>query len=140
MDCKIDLQGNRSEGEANTITKNYFNTESVVEYSLLQAGRFSFLVPRCETESKQGMELVIRPEKICFVENQSLEPNTNTLLGRITEVIYVGENTRYVVETEFNQPMVVKYPNRKETQIRKKGDTVMLGWKPEDTSLVRKAD
>ena len=107
---------------------------------ILRAGRFSFLVPRCETESKQGMELVIRPEKIYFVENQNLEPDANTLRGRITEVIYVGENTRYVVETELNQPMVVKHPNRKETQIRKKGDMVMLGWKPEDTSLVRKAD
>ena len=86
------------------------------------------------------MELVIRPEKIYFVENQNLEPDANTLRGRITEVIYVGENTRYVVETELNQPMVVKHPNRKETQIRKKGDMVLIGWKAEDSSLVREAD
>jgi ABC-type Fe3+/spermidine/putrescine transport system ATPase subunit len=124
-------------GESNFVHGIHDRRESETS-DILRAGRFTFWVPRCETEPEQGIELIIRPEKIYFVDGQNLEPNTNTLRGRITEVIYVGENTRYVVETELNQSMVVKHPNRRGIQIRRKGDVVLLGWKPEDTSLVGK--
>jgi hypothetical protein len=43
MDGKIDLEGNRSGGEGNAITKNCFKTKSVVEYSLPTS--FSLFLP-----------------------------------------------------------------------------------------------
>ena len=126
-------------GESNFI-HGIYEKQGDEAKAILQTGGFAFLAPSCEAKPEQSVELVIRPEKIFFVEDEKAELGANTLRGRITEVIYVGENTRYVVETELDQPMVVKHPNRKETQIRRKGDTVLLGWKVEDSSLVRKVD
>ena len=100
----------------------------------------TFSVPLREIAQGAKIELVIRPEKVVFLESSEAEKGTNFVKGTIEEVMYIGEATVYNIITDLNQRFVVKHPNRAGTSIRKKGDHLLIGWRVEDSILFEDQD
>ena len=71
-----------------------------------------------------GRRITVRPEKIAM--NGSGEP------GVVREVQYVGSITRYVVELDSGEELVVVQQNREPSTLERDA-RVHLAWRPEDT-------
>jgi len=85
-----------------------------------------------ESAVGQNLRLVIRPEKIYFVRQSGPE---NGLTGKIEEIIYIGEMTKYSVK--IGEQMVrVKRQNRWGEKKYQVGESVSLGWSPQDVRVV----
>jgi putative spermidine/putrescine transport system ATP-binding protein len=75
----------------------------------------------------------VRPEKIRLaVPEDTVEEDETAALGRITEVIYLGSDTRYIVELEAGGSLVVTQQNLVASSteaLERQGDRVRLVWK-----------
>ncbi len=80
----------------------------------------------------QHVRLVVRPEKIFFL--QGIESG-ESIKGKIEEVIYVGEMTKYRVRIG-EQSVHVKRQNRWGEMRYREGDLASLGWNPEDVRIL----
>jgi spermidine/putrescine ABC transporter ATP-binding subunit len=79
--------------------------------------------------------LTVRPEKIVASENGA-SPAMNSAMGRVEDVIFVGEMRRYVVELAGGQRLVLKAQNRSGIRSFDRGDTVQVAWNVDDCRLV----
>lgn len=95
----------------------------------VQASRF---IPPLGSEAV----FVIRPEKMRMECSEA--PLPGALRGEVQEVIYIGTDTRYLVQVEGQNPLVVRVQNGcgVPPQEYGKGDRVQLFWLPEDTHLL----
>jgi putative spermidine/putrescine transport system ATP-binding protein len=77
----------------------------------------------------------IRPEKIRILDPAAPTPDgVYTALGRIRDVIYLGMNTRYLVELEAGADLTVVEQNTDTTSLdvaKARGRAVQLVWQPE---------
>jgi spermidine/putrescine ABC transporter ATP-binding subunit len=93
-----------------------------------------FAVPP-EASFKAGKVLVsIRPEKLWIETSGGGQPE---FYGEIEELIYVGDNTKYLVKTS-GQMVVVKQQNRKETAQLKKGNRARVRFNPAELTVFHK--
>jgi putative spermidine/putrescine transport system ATP-binding protein len=76
----------------------------------------------------------IRPEKLEIGSTGEDQPGFR---GEVEELIYVGENTKYIVKTA-GEKVVIKHQNRKETLLFKRGDQVTVRLNPADLTIFRK--
>ena len=76
-----------------------------------------------------GRRITVRPEKIAL--NGTGEP------GVVREVQYVGSITRYVVELDSGEQLVVLQQNREPSALARDA-RVNLAWRPEDTYEINK--
>ena len=76
-----------------------------------------------------GRRVTVRPEKISI--NGSGEP------GVVREVQYVGSITRYVVELDSGEELVVVQQNREPSALERDA-RIHLAWRPEDTYEIHK--
>ena len=79
--------------------------------------------------------MVVHPEKIETVE--SSDGKGNTLKGRITNIVYLGEVTKYYVEIENGQIIYVKYHNRAGISSHNLHDDVRIAWAVDDCKLTK---
>ena len=79
--------------------------------------------------------LSVRPEKLFFVESETGLDCTAT--GRVTEVIYMGDTTKYYVRLTADEMLVLKQHNRKGIRAPDVGDMVTLGWRPDNSVGLR---
>jgi len=80
----------------------------------------------------------VRPEHLAVVTGGELDPRLNRWAGRIAEVIYVGDATKYRVEIgDFF--LTVKQQNRDRGREIRVGATVEVLWDPVHTKLLRDA-
>ncbi len=78
--------------------------------------------------------LVVRPEKVSFaVDELALD---NVLAGSITQVVYVGDATKYRVQVADDLILTLKRQNRAGRRPYSLGDSVDIGWRAEDGSTV----
>lgn len=79
----------------------------------------------------QTVTLTLRPEKISLTD-------TGGLTGIIREMIYIGTDTRYVVQLTSGETVVVRVPNAGSAapSLRRAGDSVSLAWQPEDARVL----
>jgi len=82
----------------------------------------------------QEVQLVIRPEKIKFVDSSDRLPVT--LKGVVEELIYIGEIMRYRVRISKVQTVEVKQQISYGINAFKKGDHVLIGWNLEDSKIL----
>jgi spermidine/putrescine ABC transporter ATP-binding subunit len=82
----------------------------------------------------QKVNVVIRPERICFVN--SPQEKTNTYQGTVEEVIYIGDTLKYKVSIDPKESLVISQKNDKWAKWYKVGDRILLGWQDEDINLV----
>jgi spermidine/putrescine transport system ATP-binding protein len=81
--------------------------------------------------SGQTVTLTLRPEKISLTD-------IGGLTGTIREMIYIGTDTRYVVQLTSGETLVVRVPNAGSAapNLRRVGDSVGLSWQPEDARVL----
>jgi spermidine/putrescine ABC transporter ATP-binding subunit len=82
------------------------------------------------------VQVVVRPEKVALSAGADAPDGWNRLRGRIEEVIYVGEATKYRVRTEAGLLMRVKQLNRQAQTIHEVGRDVALCWHASDGRLL----
>ncbi len=86
-----------------------------------------------ETEVAPGRTFVsIRPEMLWLESGPAEKPG---LWGRIEEIIYVGESTKYIVKI-LEKEVVVRQPRRTDPGVFRKGDRVRVGFNPQDLVFV----
>jgi putative spermidine/putrescine transport system ATP-binding protein len=87
---------------------------------------------------RDGRRVMIRPEKIRLLAEGEGAPGA--LAGVVREVAYLGSSTRYVVESEHGETIVVLRQNldmSAEQALRERGRSVRLAWRPEDASVLQ---
>ena len=86
---------------------------------------------------RDGRKLMIRPEKIRLLSDGEDVPGS--LAGVVREVAYLGSVTRYVVETDRGETIVVLRQNldmSAEQALHERGRKVRLLWRREDESVL----
>jgi putative spermidine/putrescine transport system ATP-binding protein len=90
---------------------------------------------------RDGHRYMVRPEKIRILQDG--EENAATTRGMVREVVYLGSVTRYVVETDNGETLVVLQQNldtSAEKALAEKGRAVALAWRAEDASVLDTED
>jgi len=81
-----------------------------------------------------GQEVVvaIRPEKLLIATEK--ETPTQTLGGTVSQVIYIGTDTRYVVELASGEPITIRVQNSfgRDLGEFRRGERVRISWAPDD--------
>src|SRR5262249_26477594 len=87
---------------------------------------------------RDGRRELIRPEKIRLLGESEDAPGS--VAGVVREVAYLGSVTRYVVESERGETLVVLRQNldmSAEQVQSERGRRVRLAWRPEDASVLQ---
>jgi putative spermidine/putrescine transport system ATP-binding protein len=87
---------------------------------------------------RDGRRLMVRPEKIRLLAESEQAPGA--LAGVVREVAYLGSTTRFVVESEQGETIVVLRQNldmSAEQALKERGRSVRLAWRPEDASVLQ---
>ena len=82
----------------------------------------------------QKIQLVIRPEKIKFIESSNSLPVA--LKGVVEELIYIGEIIRYRIRISKDQILDLKQQISYGITAFHKGDHVLIGWGLEDSKIL----
>jgi spermidine/putrescine ABC transporter ATP-binding subunit len=82
----------------------------------------------------QKIQLVIRPEKIKFIQSSNMLPVA--LKGVVEELIYIGEIIRYRIRISKEQILNLKQQISYGITAFHKGDHVLIGWDLEDSKLL----
>jgi ABC-type Fe3+/spermidine/putrescine transport system ATPase subunit len=80
---------------------------------------------------------MVRPEKIRLLEPG--EDHPTAVQGVVREVVYLGSVTRYVVDTDRGETLVVMRQNldtSAEKALKERGRAVRLAWRAEDASVL----
>jgi putative spermidine/putrescine transport system ATP-binding protein len=86
---------------------------------------------------RNGRTYMVRPEKIRLLD--AGEENAGAVRGVVREVVYLGSVTRYVVETEHGETLVVLRQNldtSAEKALAERGRAVRLAWRAEYASVL----
>ena len=89
------------------------------------------------TVERDGHKYMIRPEKIRLL--QADENDAAAVRGVVREVVYLGSVTRYVVETDHGETLVVLRGNldtSAEEALKERGRAVRLAWRAQDASVL----
>ena len=79
---------------------------------------------------------MVRPEKMWVAAESATDPGANRLLATVREVVFMGEMTRYALQTDGGVMLVVKQTNRAGSTALAPGDRASVVWAIEDTRLV----
>jgi putative spermidine/putrescine transport system ATP-binding protein len=82
------------------------------------------------------VHVVVRPEKVAVSTGSENLDGWNQIRGRIEEVIYVGEATKYRVRTQAGHLMRVKQLNRRMSLTYEVGCDVALCWHASDSRIL----
>lgn len=82
----------------------------------------------------QKIQLVIRPEKIKFVESSNILPVA--LKGVVEELIYIGEIKKYRIRISKEQILDLNQQISYGVTAFDKGDHVLIGWGLEDSKIL----
>jgi putative spermidine/putrescine transport system ATP-binding protein len=89
------------------------------------------------TVVRDGRKYMVRPEKIHLLDDG--EDRAGTVGGVVREVVYLGSVTRYVVETDRAETLVVLRQNldtSAEKALKERGRAVRLAWRAQDESAL----
>jgi putative spermidine/putrescine transport system ATP-binding protein len=84
-----------------------------------------------------GRRYLVRPEKIRLLGDD--EDDAAAVGGVVREVVYVGSVTRYVVETDQGETLIVLRQNldtSAEQALTERGRAVRLAWRAQDASVL----
>ncbi len=96
----------------------------------LDDGQIIDAVPINVDKAGDRTRVSIRPERVEF--NPDLGPDAHTLKAEVLEFIYMGDVFRTRLRVAGTDEFVVKTRNRADQQRPKPGETVSIGWLPED--------
>ncbi len=109
----------------------------------LRTAQAHFRAPkgRLDVRPDQSITFSIRPEKLHISPQGDPPPAagaTESIQGVVKEVVYIGTDTRYIVELPRGNELVVREQNstaRPATQLHK-GDPVRIHWQPDDGRIL----
>jgi spermidine/putrescine transport system ATP-binding protein len=83
------------------------------------------------------LDLSVRPEKIDMSTNEPTTVDSSVLRGTVSEVVYLGTSTNYIVTTSLGADIVVFDQNASSADdIAKRGDKVFLSWNPQHSYAI----
>ncbi len=85
----------------------------------------------------QAVVAVLRPEKLRLVDGGDGAAGANVVPGVVTDVLYLGDTTKYWVRSAAGAVLAVKCPSRWDAVRAGKGETVHLAIDPRDVIVVR---
>lgn len=104
----------------------------------LQVGDAQVIVRAGEQPLAPGQEVLftIRPEKITLAAHD--QTPAGALTGLVQEVIYIGTDTRYLLQLASGQPLIIRIQNGCNVELNEfqKGDQVRVVWRPEDAHIL----
>ena len=83
------------------------------------------------TQAGERTRVSIRPERVEFNKNR-LRDDAHTLKAEVKEFIYMGDIFRYRLSVAGNDDFVVKTRNAPDAVKLKPGETIDIGWLPQD--------
>jgi putative spermidine/putrescine transport system ATP-binding protein len=89
------------------------------------------------TVERDGRKYMVRPEKIRLLE--AGEDDGDAVRGVVREVVYLGSVTRYVVDTDRGETLMVLRGNldtSAEEALKERGRAVRLAWRAQDASVL----
>ena len=119
-------------GESNLI-KGLVESVSAGRVDLLIGGeRMTASVGDSPPMPGQEVVVAIRPEKLLIATEK--ETPTQTLGGTVSQVIYIGTDTRYVVELASGEPITIRVQNSfgRDLGEFRRGERVRISWAPDD--------
>jgi spermidine/putrescine transport system ATP-binding protein len=101
----------------------------------LRAGRANFPASAEQQSLQPGQQVTftVRPEKLRIRRANETKADTG-LGGQVKEVVYIGTDTRFIVELDIGSELVVRQQNRSARDVGElqKGDAVEVQWARED--------
>ena len=89
---------------------------------------------------RDGRRSTIRPEKIRLLLDGAVPPpGASSEEGLVREVVYLGSVTRYLVELDRGETLVVVRQNLEtsaEEALAERGRRVRVAWRPQDASAL----
>jgi spermidine/putrescine transport system ATP-binding protein len=83
------------------------------------------------------LDLSVRPEKIDMSTSEPTAADSSVLRGTVSEVVYLGTSTNYIVTTSLGADIVVFDQNASSAEdIAKRGDKVFLSWNPQHSYAI----
>lgn len=116
-------------GEVNFLTGVVRDTDRI-----MLDGSEAVIAARCVASRGTQVRVLMRPEKVLI---GSAPPEWNAIPGRVTEVVYLGEATRYRVCTKGGQSVWIKRLNRHVDLAHEIGREITLCWHPLDAQVVQ---
>ncbi len=119
---------------------NFFQTESVArgdggELLVTIGGGTMLRAPG--QDHALGCACMVRPEKMRVEPlGGPGAPGRNTVSATVREVVFMGEMTRYSLETDAGRMLTVKQPNHAGHMLLAPGRPALVTWSVEDTRLV----
>jgi putative spermidine/putrescine transport system ATP-binding protein len=124
---------------------NRFVAEFIGESSFLPVSVENGIVRYCDQPlvlgerpcAAPGQLLLIRPEKLAFVDDRT-EPTLNRFAGTVAEAVFQGESVLLTVTLEGGHEIQARLPNRRlgSGAVPAPGSAIQLGLAPEDTLLL----
>jgi len=122
-------------GESNFIQGKVESVQS--EFSVVKTRFGSEIRVPSDRKFPEGSDVVvtIHPEKIHLLSpgDQTL----NSIKGEVTDIIYLGEITKYYVMIEGGQTVFAKHHNRSDIKAREVGERLSIGWALKDCRLIQ---
>jgi len=87
-----------------------------------------------EVSVMQEVVFTLRPEHISFLDENASLPNM--LPGTIEDVLYIGENSKYIIRVGEGEHIIAKEQNRLGVKKYKKRERVLIGWNRKDMRLI----
>jgi putative spermidine/putrescine transport system ATP-binding protein len=122
-------------GESNFIEGKIEKSDHQISYFKTERGIMFKAYANKQKAPGSEQHLVIRPEKISFVEqNRSY---ANQFEAVIKEVIYLGDTTTYkTVLVQDGTELTIKQHNKANSRRLRKGDEIEIGWNEKDNCIV----
>ena len=122
-------------GQSNLIPGRKTGTSG--EDTLVESNGLTFAIPNDRVFSTGTDTIVgVRPEKITIldlVDSDRVPDHHNRLTGRVTDVSYTGVSTQYLVQTPWDQELIVFEQNVVVGDRCEVGDEVIVHWSPKHT-------
>jgi putative spermidine/putrescine transport system ATP-binding protein len=120
-------------GEANFAA---VSAVSVSEPGLAASTEWGITVQAPHQPHLPGCSCMVRPERMMAGPPGMVPPGQNGLTATVREVIFMGEATRYGLETASGQVVLVKQQNRAGSPLLQQGSEALVTWAVADTRLV----
>jgi spermidine/putrescine ABC transporter ATP-binding subunit len=122
-------------GESNFIEGKVEQSDHQTSYFKTERGiMFKASVNKQKSPGSKG-HLVIRPEKISFVEQNQAYANQYEAV--IEEIIYLGDTTTYItILVQDGTELTIKQHNKANSRRLTKGDKIDIGWDEKDNCIV----
>jgi spermidine/putrescine transport system ATP-binding protein len=123
-------------GESNLVKSQVVSTSGRQAHLLVGAEHITAGAGDTHPAPGQEVFVSIRPEKL-LISSEKM-PASEALHGIVSEVIYIGTDTRYIVMLPTGEPLSVRVQNSSGRDLEqvKKGDMVWISWSPEDARIL----